>query len=94
MEKFSMIFFRIDYKFNRKFESTLDENSEFHANSMLENAILVNDLNLNYFINDFINNYFTKIANLLYPDRFKKIDGIHSYIVRYGDNYDRILVFM
>ena len=36
---------------------------------------------------------FTKIANYFIPDRFKKIDGIHSYIVRYGDNYDRNLGF-
>ena len=90
---FNDLFLELIINSIEKFESTLDENSEFHANSMHENAILVSDLNLNYFINDFINNYFTKIANLLYPDRFKKIDGIHSYIVRYGDNYDRNLGF-
>ena len=73
---------------------TLDENSEIHANSMHENAIPFSNLSLNQCINDFIKNYFTKIANLLYPDRFKKkFDGIHSYVVRYGDNYDRNLGF-
>ena len=33
------------------------KNSEVHANSMHENAILISNLNLNYFINDFINNF-------------------------------------
>ena len=76
------------------YESSLDNNSEIHANSMHENAIPFSNLNLNQCINDFIKNYFTKIANLLYPDRFKKkFDGIHSYVVRYGDNYDRNLGF-
>ena len=65
------------------------------ANSMHRNAISVSELGLNKFLSDFVNNYFFKFAKLLYPERVKKnrFDGIHSYIVRYGDGYDHYLDF-
>ena len=71
------------------------ERSYTYANSMHSNAIPISELGLEDFLYDFVTNYFSMVAKLLYPKRFNKnkFDRIHSYIVRYGDDYDHYLDF-
>jgi hypothetical protein len=65
-----------------------------NANSMHNNAILLDDLGLNELVNEFYIKYLIKIIHSIFPARMnQEFDSIHSYVVRYGHVVDKHLDF-
>lgn len=64
------------------------------ANSMHKNAILLEDLGLDDFFKEFFREILIKVIHSIFPERInQEFDGIHGYIVRYGDSKDKNLAF-
>lgn len=62
------------------------------TNSMHYNAISTKELGIANFIDNFSKNILETIVNSLFPNKVKiRFDSTHSYIVRYGPEYDREL---
>ena len=64
------------------------------ANSMHQEAILIDQLGLGPLIEAFSGNFFIKDISQVLPDVYlPPLDGIHSYIVRYSKSLDHDLGF-
>jgi len=64
------------------------------VNSMHENAVLSKQLGITSLVNSFIAFFNDEIAPQILPERLKlSIDGVHSYVVRYGQLWDQDLGF-
>lgn len=78
----------------KSYELLEDKKFSHHANSMHSSAILLEDLGLSEFIYDFVNEILINVIHAMFPERMsQEFDGIHSYVVRYGNTRDKNLDF-
>ena len=78
----------------KEYEQAVKASSYKQANSMHQEAILIDQLGLEPLIQSFSNFFLTNIASEFFPARhLPPLDGLHSYIVRYSKSLDHDLGF-
>lgn len=78
----------------RSYELCEDRQLAEQANSMHKNAILLEELGLDEFFKEFFSEILTKVIHSIFTERmYQEFDGIHGYVVRYGNSKDKNLDF-
>jgi hypothetical protein len=76
------------------YEFCEDQKLNKQPNSMHSNAISLQNLGLDEFVNDFFKKILVNVIRLIFPEQInQEFDGIHGFVVRYGNTRDKHLDF-